>query len=50
MDKELLEKLHLFEGDYLKRSAALLFHHDPSYRGREIYAMDGRNRYRYEIE
>ena len=28
-DKELLEKLHLFEGDYLKRSAALLFHHDP---------------------
>ena len=27
--RELLEKLHLFEGDYLKRSAALLFHNDP---------------------
>ena len=27
--RELLEKLHLFEGDYLKRSAALLFHRDP---------------------
>lgn len=28
-NRELLEKLHLFEGDYLKRSAALLFHNDP---------------------
>lgn len=27
--RELLEKLHLFEGDYLKRSAALLFLRDP---------------------
>ena len=27
--RELLEKLHLFEGDYLKRAAALLFHRDP---------------------
>ena len=27
--RELLEKLHLFEGDYMKRSAALLFHRDP---------------------
>lgn len=28
-DKGLLEKLRLFEGDYLKRAAALLFHPDP---------------------
>ena len=26
---KLLEKLHLFEGDYLKRAAILLFHPDP---------------------
>lgn len=28
-NRDLLEKLHLFEGDYLKRSAALLFLRDP---------------------
>ncbi|MCK5687104.1 putative DNA binding domain-containing protein, partial [bacterium] len=28
-DKLLLEKLHLFEGEYLKRAAVLFFHPDP---------------------
>ncbi|MCF6335460.1 MAG: putative DNA binding domain-containing protein [Spirochaetales bacterium] len=28
-NKELLKKLHLFDGDYLKRSGVLLFHPDP---------------------
>lgn len=28
-NNQLLEKLHLYEGDYLKRAALLLFHHDP---------------------